>query len=434
MVFKGQEEGRGLVSLRRFLETHPLPRVVRLVSHQPGDTDLLGQDLLFYKHYNAGKIEAVSGSHTSLVVPDTFQGWLSIVTERGHIKARCYTTVQKLVAAQVTSFLTTSEIPAYTLNNRPNIDGTRQQYVRTNVAGGQVLKLLAVYQDVNSHSTRSKRLSWPLLYKSEHNRYAQCLTHSDQVLYIPVTTAGQFYAVATASNAPDESITRVYQLPKLLRTFPLPVRVCIINSLKPQGSMLLETYRKEEVILACLLPQTPSEGYKLLEIDVNSKFFVQLSPTDKQSSSDCAQAALRYCHTNAARWSRQLKIIHHIYPAPGKRRVEDSRTVRSGSFRYTSPSEHVYSNLASLRKNKGKYTTKILIGEEGSELSRVWGESGYPQRQEVVKEEHRTRLTVVGSTSDCPYSDVQDRIQDNVYAEINEYRQTYSYRYNTNTS
>lgn len=60
-------------------------------------------------------------------------------------------------------------------------DGTRQQYSKTNIRPGQVLKLLAVYQDLANQSTRSKRLSWPLIGRTEANRYAQCLTSTDQV-------------------------------------------------------------------------------------------------------------------------------------------------------------------------------------------------------------------------------------------------------------
>lgn len=34
-----------------------------------------------------------------------FAGWFSVMTERGQVKARQYTTVQRLIAAQVTAFL-----------------------------------------------------------------------------------------------------------------------------------------------------------------------------------------------------------------------------------------------------------------------------------------------------------------------------------------
>ncbi|XP_075214095.1 imaginal disc development protein B4 isoform X2 [Lycorma delicatula] len=358
---------------RTFLERYSLPRIVRIVPQEPvdaldsGPMSLLSGQLLMYKQYRSGKVEARSQVKTKngsdmlslIVIPDTYQGWFSLVTERRQIKARCYSSLQRLVAAQVTVFLTMTDIQAYTHNNRTMTDGTRQQYSKTVVRYGQVLKLLAVYQDLANQSTRSKRLSWPLIGRHEANRYAQCLSNTDQVLFIPLTTHGQFYAVATATNTTEDTVSKVYQLPKLLRTFPLPVRVCIITPNKPQGSMLLESYRKEDVILTCLLDSC-SESYdeenpqfRLLEMDVNSRFFVlRLSPREMDErrlfQSGLVQKAMRYCRENSDRWCRQLKVIHHIYPRENmiehteqtsskQRKVSlgDKKTVKSASFRFS---------------------------------------------------------------------------------------------------
>ena len=45
-------------------------------------------------------------------------GWFSVVTERGQVKARCYNSIHRLVSAQVTAFLSMSDVIAYTHNNR----------------------------------------------------------------------------------------------------------------------------------------------------------------------------------------------------------------------------------------------------------------------------------------------------------------------------
>ncbi|XP_054276928.1 uncharacterized protein LOC128995906 [Macrosteles quadrilineatus] len=360
---------------RMFLDRYSLPRVVNIVPQEPVSVDseeagpmaLLHGQLLMFRQYRSGKVEArseVKTKHGSdlvslVVIPDTYQGWFSVVTERGQVKARCYNSVHRLVTAQVTAFLCMSDIVGYTLNNRTSADGTRQQYTKTNIRSGQVLKLLAVYQDLANQSTRSKRLSWPLIGRTEANRYAQCLTSTDQVLYIPVTTHGQFYAIATANTTNDDTVSKVYQLNKLLRTFPLPVRVRIISMQKPQGSMLLETYKKEDVILTCILPsrddETSSSQYRLLEIDVNSRFYVlRLGRRDSDErrvfQSPLVQNALRYCRENSDKWCRQLKVIHHIYPKEHLEKQEekekpttksrkislgDKKTVKSASFRFS---------------------------------------------------------------------------------------------------
>lgn len=285
---------------REFLERHGLPRCARVLP-QSGELSLLGQRVLLYRFYRSNRVEAVledAGSGT-LVIPQLYDGWFSVVTERGQIKAKCYTAVQRLVSSQVSSFLTITDITAYTLNNPANTEGKKQHYVKTTVKGGEVVKLLAVYQDIGSSG---KRMSWA----GEGTRYAQCLTQSDQVVYIPVTTCGQFYA--TANSRRDDSVTKVYQLSRLLKTFPLPVRVCIINGCKAQGSMVLETFKTEEVILACSL----GKENKLLEIDVNSKFLIV---DDQMRTADYdIMSALQYTRLHWDRWRRQLKIAHHIYP------------------------------------------------------------------------------------------------------------------------
>lgn len=123
--------------------------------------------------------------------------------------------------------------------------------------------------------------------------------------------------------------------------------------------MLLESYRKEDVILTCLLDSC-SDSYdeenpqfRLLEMDVNSRFFVlRLSPRELDErrlfQSGLVRKAMRYCRENSDRWCRQLKVIHHIYPretlsdhseqtSSKQRKVSlgDKKTVKSASFRFS---------------------------------------------------------------------------------------------------
>lgn len=132
------------------------------------------------------------------------------------------------------------------------------------------------------------------------------------------------------------------------------------NNLFVTGSMLLETYKKEDVILTCILPpgdceeSSSSHQYRLLEIDVNSRFYVlrygqRESDERRLFHSPPVQNALRFCRENSDKWCRQLKVIHHIYPKeqlndreeqekPTKSRkvsLGDKKTVKSASFRFS---------------------------------------------------------------------------------------------------
>jgi len=126
--------------------------------------------------------------------------------------------------------------------------------------------------------------------------------------------------------------------------------------------MLLETYKKEDVILTCILPPREKEEssnsnhqYRLLEIDVNSRFYVlrlgrRESDERRLFQSPPVQDALRFCRENSDKWCRQLKVIHHIYPKehlvekqetpekpPKTRKISlgDKKTVKSASFRFS---------------------------------------------------------------------------------------------------
>lgn len=113
-------------------------------------------------------------------------------------------------------------------------------------------------------------------------------------------------------------------------------------------------------MLACVLDdKLSSSGSKsrFLEIDVNSKFVVNLVADEHRLFKKArVQKALRSCHVDSDKWCQQLKVIHHIYPsrvhraqqrcdshdldkAAGKRArklsLGDKKTVKSASFRFS---------------------------------------------------------------------------------------------------
>ncbi|KAF6199448.1 hypothetical protein GE061_007474 [Apolygus lucorum] len=302
--------GSVAVPLRRFLDKTSLPKVVRLVSiDQHGCEQTVIDLILLYKHYTVTRTEADLDGR-NIVIPTDYKGWFSLVTERGQIKAVCYPTVQKLVNSQVTTFLTLTDIVAYKQNHARRLDGTKQHFVKTRVTGGQTLRLMAVYKDVNE--TKNKRMSWPNNRSSETTtHYAECLTDNNQAVYIKLSTSGEFYAVDTAT--PRDEVRRVYQLEKLLRTFPLPVRVCVIDGNKQQGSMVLEACRTDEVIFACTVDSPP----RLLELDVTSLRLLVAPPHKRYSTeeilgSERVLEAFKMCQNRSDEWVSEMKLTGQV--------------------------------------------------------------------------------------------------------------------------
>ena len=46
-----------------------------------------------------------------------FPGWFSLLTPKGQLVAHCYTTIQQLIAAQITRFLSKTDLTAYKLSD-----------------------------------------------------------------------------------------------------------------------------------------------------------------------------------------------------------------------------------------------------------------------------------------------------------------------------
>lgn len=413
---------------RQFLDKYSLPRVVRVVTpNGDGIKDcaeseedaeqrrmLLGplaEPLLLYRQYKSTKVQARSLQNTkawrtigpSLVIPDSYQGWFSLLSPKGQLVAQCYSTVQQLVAAQITRFLTKTELTAYKLNDNKEIihDSVKKrlQYIKTSVQAGNVLKLLAVFEDVCSaqnSALSNKRLSLPLLGRSQNNsRYAQCLNHKNQMVFVPLTTTGQFFSVSLGGRENSVLEARhapLYQLAQLLRDNRLPVRAHLVAGPLPSplpigfsGSLLLEGYQEEDVILACTLPHDAIVGRsgnnssvtsplipvsknvasqpKLLEMDADSRFFLSRPLLHDFESrlfkSPLLQTALAFCRDRGDFWRRQIKVTHHIFPSQ-RAAVgvgEDEVAGRNKSTTQQQPTQEGQEKT-SKTKNKSRRTTK----------------------------------------------------------------------------
>ncbi|XP_066999421.2 uncharacterized protein B4 [Anabrus simplex] len=384
---------------RQFVEKYSLPRVVRVVT---GDSRAellgpLGQPLLLYKQYRSTKVLARSVSNSrqlrkvgpALVIPDCYQGWFCRLTAKGQPAAHCYTSIQQLVAARVTAFLPRYEVQAYRLNDSSGLNNNHDslqknlQYTKTTLKAGHAIKLLAVFEDVNHvEEQNNRRISFPFIGRltNKANKYAQCLNGKSQMVFIPLTTTGQFYAAAATKGVSEHQC--VTQMTALLKNMKMPLPVHLVMGPLPTplpagftGNLLLEGFEQEDVILACTLPQdfdiqdgltmsafSSQVQPKFLEIDADSQFLLSrpiLHPEYEARlfKSPLLQSHLSYCRDKGEVWRRQFKVTHHICPtveAPiiqpplpqvNKEKLSKSLaklrlpTKKSSSFTYTSANE-----------------------------------------------------------------------------------------------
>ncbi|XP_017047803.2 uncharacterized protein LOC108092656 [Drosophila ficusphila] len=194
-------------------------------SSSNGGTTPPGHDELFllyrlvrqrniYHGHNA-KTQASQRKKTVLI-PQEFPGYFSLLNEKGLPTATQYGSLIQLVRERVYKFASVDNMPAFT-ESSPNstsspthegclpITKGRPQYVKTTARGGQVFKLLAVFEDgkqeqanVSQHgnvNVAKSHLTGYMGREKEKNRYAQLMNENRQVMYVPLSTKGKFYEI-----------------------------------------------------------------------------------------------------------------------------------------------------------------------------------------------------------------------------------------------
>ncbi|XP_075149121.1 imaginal disc development protein B4 [Haematobia irritans] len=201
-------------------------------NHQLADDNEQGELFLLYRlvrerniyHGHNTKTTAASRKK-GVLIPQEFPGYFSLLNDKGMPTATLYTSLVQLVRERVCKFVSVDNMPAFMesqtngrTDNSPtegclniyssntNNNHNRPHYVKTTARGGQVFKLLAVYEDgKQDHSTLTPTITCGGLGASKQNsnhgrekersRYAQLLNEQRQTLYVSLSTKGKFYEI-----------------------------------------------------------------------------------------------------------------------------------------------------------------------------------------------------------------------------------------------
>ncbi|XP_066943247.1 uncharacterized protein [Macrobrachium rosenbergii] len=303
---------------KNLLKKYKLPTAAHLLTPTAPPGLDLSRPLLLYNTYNSIKVRGVSlkpgrdGSLTpvgpTIVIPDSYSGWFSIVGNDGQM-ASFYSTVEQVANSQVTFFLTRYDVPAYT--NTEDGDG-RIHYQKTIVQSGHVLKFMGVYEDLNVQRSNSRR---PQDASSVFNcdKYAQCLNYRNEVVFLPFSASGRFY---TTAHKNSKNSNHVYLMAHILKNHKLPITVRLVCGYMPRvpcsftGLLRLEKQQKEAVILACTM--TNEADATLFEIDVSSNFVLKPVKDPMFPKTPIFLKTVSYCEDEADAWRRQIKVTHHV--------------------------------------------------------------------------------------------------------------------------
>lgn len=319
---------------KEFVKKYSLPQVARIFDGGADDLKSLAQlDLrqpfLLSKSYSAIKVHARSlqidcrGSYRevgpAVVIPEDYTGWFTIMSEDGRNQAaQHYSSIEQVANANIRFFLVRNDTPAYRLSDLRGNAG-KFVYTKTTVKVGHVMKLLGVFEDITS---RQNKLASKFFGANANScKYAQCLNYKGEVLFLPFTARGMFYATATKATRCSNQVYLMSQILKFAK-FPLTVRlVCGFLPKVPcnfTGVLRLTCARREDIILACTLLK---ERNVMLEMDMNSGFTLcKALEVDHFVHSDLHRSALAFCTDEAEIWRRQMKVMHYVYPETSKLR------------------------------------------------------------------------------------------------------------------
>ncbi|KZC07675.1 PREDICTED: uncharacterized protein LOC107186006 [Dufourea novaeangliae] len=268
--------GGGYMPLREFLDRFSLPRVVRLEGTS-------GRPVLLYKQQQRSlRVTASLLIHRyrhdvnvgpEIVIPEGYPGWFSVISGSNATSgARVYRRVDSLVRAGVPAFLLAAPLRAYILTHSKMENGNlRAHYTKTTIRAGEILRLIAVFQDTRKCSTVSFGISGS---SSEKDQYAQCLDPHGREVFAPLSARGEFYAICQNSGIDTGSDAVLYKVHHLAKR-QLPLRVRLIAGPLPVplpreygGLMQLESSTRGPIVLGCIVPERPVHNPEMLELVV----------------------------------------------------------------------------------------------------------------------------------------------------------------------
>ncbi|XP_015929101.2 uncharacterized protein [Parasteatoda tepidariorum] len=301
-----------------FINNFSLPQVVKIHEGEnkkfqnPGNFNLV-KPILLFKVYTCRKIHGravtvnekgeVIPSGPSLIIPDTYPGWMSLVMKDGKT-AGYFSSIGDVSRSSWSLFLVQDQVIG--------LKSTPEGLQRAIVYSGVVLKAVGSFEDQNRQSLIKDYKGY---IHPDLMMYLKCLTQKGEIIFLPYSARGRFYCISTPEA---HTINHVYLLSNLLRVTTLPALVRIIVGPKasvalPLTNILqLDEIRRETIILGCtMIDNEPT----LLEINASSEFsFIRVKNEAAVQMSEAYQRMCHMCVTEGDKWRQQIRVAHYVVP------------------------------------------------------------------------------------------------------------------------
>lgn len=246
----------------------------------------------------------------------------------------------------------------------------RIHYVKGTARGGQVFRLLAVFEDGKQDSSGTVSTT---TFKSGSNagRYAQLLNENRQTIYVPLTSKGKFYeledhnahistlqklnsldgnANASESMRPKQEFGDcVHRINRIVCEAPLPITIRYIaagqqnNSTAIPDQLTINKVTIENSVIACPIEEPDGRSpLHLRKLNISSdmrfiKCFLGFENEVKMFSNQNVQNILKYCQFNCDNFGKmieveQLPLVKHSTANGTKHKVEGLKILRPLNF------------------------------------------------------------------------------------------------------
>ncbi|XP_036321735.1 uncharacterized protein LOC118735860 isoform X2 [Rhagoletis pomonella] len=339
---------------------------------------LIRQRHIFHGH-NAKT--AAASRKKGVLIPQEFPGYFSLLNDKGTATATLYTSLIQLVRERVYKFVSVDNMPAFT-ESQPNVNNppaesclpmytqppppptnNRPQYVKTTARGGQVFRLLAVFEDGKQDHSNTIGCTGSVTAKSNNNhgrekekgRYAQLLNENRQVLYVSLSTKGKFYEIEPGipqilqklggigneanKKANPDCVHRITALITPQRELPLTLRYISgphgCNSAIPEN-VCITHITTENVVIACPIEdvevQSPLHLRKLhLSKEMNLlKSSLGFESEQRMLANPNVQNILKFCQFNCDQFLKmvEVEILHRPERSGSKSRGEGLKILK----------------------------------------------------------------------------------------------------------
>ncbi|XP_067621388.1 uncharacterized protein B4 [Eurosta solidaginis] len=349
--------------------------------------EALGELFLLYRlirqrhiYHGHNSKTAVANRKKGVLIPQEFPGYFSLLNDKGMPTATLYTSLIQLVRERVYKFVSVDNMPAFTESqpnvNNPPVEGcipiynqqpppptnNRPQYVKTTARGGQVFRLLAVFEDgKQDHATVgcaggvTAKASNNHGREKEKGRYAQLLNENRQVLYVSLSTKGKYYEIergipqilqklggigndANKKVNPD-CVHRITALVTPQRELPLTLRYISgphgCNSAIPEN-VCLTHITTENVVIACPIEDvevlSPLHLRKLhLSKEMNLlKSSLGFESEQRMLANPNVQNILKFCQFNCDQFLKmvEVEVLHRPERSGSKSRGEGLKILK----------------------------------------------------------------------------------------------------------